>query len=322
MDAEHPPISERPDILLTTALPAWDMEPLEAAFTVHKVYEAADKAAFLAEVGPHIRAIATGGGTGASADLINALPALEIITVYGVGIDAVDLAAARARGIRVTNTPDVLTDDVADLAVGMTLALLRKIPEGDAYVRSGAWGQDGPMGLVTRLSGKKAGIAGFGRIGEAIARRLAGFDMEIGYYNRSSKPDIPYPAFATPADLAAWCDVLVVAVAGGAGTTEIIDWEVLEALGPEGWLVNISRGTTVDEGALIELLEKGAIAGAALDVFLNEPHVDPRFAALSNVLLMPHHASATVETRQAMGQLMRDNLTAHFAGKPLPTPVL
>jgi D-3-phosphoglycerate dehydrogenase len=313
--------SPRPEILMIGPYPAWDLEPIEAAYSNHRLWEASDRAAFIAEHAPRIRAIATRGELGASAELIAALPALELIACYGVGTDAIDLAAARARGIRVTNTPDVLTGDVADIAVGLALALMRRIPAADAYVRSGAWATRN-MDLVTRLHGKRVGIVGLGRIGRMVARRLGGFDVEIGYFGRAPATDTPHRYFAELPELAAWCDLLIVTVAGGAGTKGIVDASVLEALGPQGFFVNVSRGSTVDEPALIDALERGAIAGAALDVFWNEPRIDARFLALPNVLLQPHHGSGTVETRRAMGQLVRDNLAAHFAGRPLPTPVV
>lgn len=311
----------RPQVLMTGAYPAWDMEPLEQHYTLHKLWEAPDRQRFIADHGAGIRAIATRGELGASAELINALPKLEIIACYGVGTDGIDLAAARARGIRVTNTPDVLTGDVADIGVGLALALLRRFPAGDAHVRSGAWARAN-MGLVTRLHGKRVGIVGFGRIGSTVARRLSGFDVQIGYFARAAQAGNPHAFFAGVAELAAWCDVLIVTLAGGAGTRGLVNAAVLDALGPRGWLINISRGSTVDEPALIDALQRHAIAGAALDVFLNEPHIDPRFLSLDNVLLQPHHGSGTVETRQAMGQLVRDNLEAHFRGQALLTPVV
>ena len=309
-----------PDILQVGPYPQWDEEPLNAAFTVHRYFDAPDKAAFLAKVGPAIKGIATRGELGATRGMIEACPNLEIISVYGVGFDAVDLAACRERGIRVTNTPDVLTGDVADIAVGLSLALMRRIPAADAYVRSGAWAERN-MDLVTRLYGKRVGIVGFGRIGTTLARRLSGFDVEIGYFDIAARSDSPHRFFGQLTELAEWCDLLIVTLAGGAATKAIVDATVLQALGPQGFLVNVSRGTTVDEPALIDALQRHAIAGAALDVFWNEPRIDPRFIALDNVLLQPHHASGTIETRQAMGQLVRDNLAAHFAGQPLLTPV-
>ncbi|MDR3372143.1 MAG: 2-hydroxyacid dehydrogenase [Ancalomicrobiaceae bacterium] len=312
---------ERPCVLMTGAYPAWDMQPLEAAYRLTKLWEADDRDAAIAAVAPSIRAIATRGELGASRALMASLPNLEIVSIYGVGTDAVDLACARERGIRVTNTPDVLTGDVADIAIGLTLAMLRRIPAGDAHVRSGAWAKAN-MALVTRLYGKKLGIVGFGRIGTTVARRASGFDVDIGYFDIAPRADSPHRFFSSLTELAEWSDVLIVTVAGGAGTQRLIGADVIAALGPDSYLINVSRGSTVDEPALIAALEAKAIAGAALDVFWNEPNIDPRWLTLDNVLLQPHHASGTVETRQAMGKLVRDNLAAHFAGKALITPVV
>jgi lactate dehydrogenase-like 2-hydroxyacid dehydrogenase len=309
-----------PDVLMIGPYPDGDMQAMAAAWRIHKLWEAPDRTAYLKEHGAAIRALATRGDLGADAALIGALPNLEIIGCFGVGTDGIDLAAARARDIRVANTPDVLTGDVADLAIGLVLSVMRALPQGDAHVRSGAWAS-GPMPLVRRFHGKKLGIAGFGRIGTTVARRASGFEVETGYYSRSAKPDRSERYFDSLVDLARWADVLVVTLAGGTGTQNIIGREVLEALGPDGFLVNVARGSTVDEAALLEALEQRRIAGAGLDVFLNEPTIDPRFAVLDNVVLQPHHASGTVETRRAMGQLVRDNLAAHFAGRPLLTPV-
>lgn len=309
-----------PHVLMTGTYPEWDMAPMQAAYTLHRLWEAPDRDAFVAAHAGDIRAIATRGELGASAELIAALPKLELVACYGVGTDAIDLAACRARGIRVSNTPDVLNGDVADLAVGLTLALQRRIAAGDRFVRSGAWA-DGALPLATRVFGQRVGIAGFGRIGSTIARRLSGFDVELGYFSRTARADSPHRHFASLAAMADWCDVLIVILPGGEATRGIVDAEVLRALGPQGWLVNVSRGTTVDEGALLQALESRSIAGAALDVFLNEPRIDPRFAALDNVVLTPHHGSGTEQTRRAMGELVRRNLEAHFAGQPLITPV-
>lgn len=313
----------KPDLLQMGTLPDWDEGPLAQAFTLHRLFEAPDRAAFLAQVGPRISGIATRGDLGARADVIAACPALEIISVYGVGYDAVDLDACRARGIRVTNTPDVLTDDCADLAIGMWLSLSRGMVEAERYARSGDWAAKGGYPLQRRASGKRAGILGLGRIGAAVARRLAGFDMQIAYSARSPRPDVPGWQFIPDARaLAEWSDVLFVTLAATAQTRHIVDAGVIAALGAEGLLVNISRAQNIDEGALLDALEAGRLRGAALDVFEGEPQLNPRFTRLPNALLQPHHASGTVETRRAMGQLMRDNLTAHFAGRPLPTPVI
>ncbi|QDA36983.1 2-hydroxyacid dehydrogenase (plasmid) [Paracoccus liaowanqingii] len=314
----------RPEILQTGPYPAWDQDPLDAQFTVHRLFEADDRAAFLAEHGPHVRAIATRGELGADAAMIAACPQLEVISVYGVGFDAVDLEACRARGIRVTNTPDVLTADVADLGVAMMLVQSRGMIGAERWVRDGSWAEKGLYPLQRRVWGKRAGILGLGRIGFEVAKRLQGFDMQISYGEVSPRnhahPDWQF--VADPVALAAQSDVLFVTLAASAATRHIVGREVIEALGPEGMLVNISRASNIDETALLDALEAGRLGSAALDVFEGEPALNPRFLALKNVLLQPHHASGTYETRQAMGQLLRDNLTAHFAGQPLPTAVL
>lgn len=314
----------RPHLLMLGTYPDWDMQALERDYTVLRLWEAADQAAFITQHAPAVRALATRGDLGASAGLLAQLPALEIISCFGVGTDAIAVDIAKSRGIAVTNTPDVLTGDVADLAVGLALALLRRIPAAHNFVRSGAWPEQG-LPLANRLHGKRAGIAGMGRIGAATARRLAAFDMEIGYFSRTPRTDdAGKPAgshFTDLTALAEWCDLLVVTLPGGTATSNIVDAKVLQALGPQGWLVNVARGSTVDEAALLQALEARSIAGAALDVFYNEPRIDPRFLALDNVVLQPHLGSATTETRRAMGQLVRDNLAAHFAGRPLITPL-
>ncbi|OBZ94963.1 2-hydroxyacid dehydrogenase [Pararhizobium polonicum] len=310
----------KPEVLVIGPYPAWDMEDLESRYVIHKLWEAEDRDAFLAGHAGGIRAIATRGELGASADLMKRLPKLEIVSCYGVGTDAIDLRFARENGIRVTNTPDVLTEDVADLGMALMLAAARQLPAGDAYVRGGQWTK-GNMHLTTRVCGKRVGVVGMGRIGAAFARRAAAFDCTISYFARAPKPDLPYTFVGDLVALARQSDFLVVTLAGGEGTRGIVSAEVIEALGPDGIFVNISRGTTVDEAALLDALEQGRIRGAGLDVFLNEPAIDPRFASLKNAVLQPHHGSGTVETRQAMGKLVRDNLAAHFSGVPLLTPV-
>lgn len=306
---------------MTGPYPQWDMEELEKTYAVHKLWQAEDRDAFVAERAKAIRAIATRGELGASSELMQKLPRLEIVSCYGVGTDAIDLAYARAQNIRITNTPDVLTGDVADIGIGLALALARQIPQADAYVRSGNWPQAN-MGLVTRFFGKKIGIAGMGRIGQAVARRAAGFDCDIRYFARTEKADVTWTFEPDLIELARWADFLIVTLAGGPATLGLVDGNVLAALGQDSYLINISRGTTVDEAALLDALERKAIGGAGLDVFRNEPNIDPRFLSLDNVILQPHHGSGTVETRKAMGQLVRDNLSAHFAGLPLITPVV
>jgi len=313
----------KPNILMIGPYPEWDMVELEAQFDVHKLYQAADREAFLAQHGADIRGIATRGELGASADLIDQLPNLEIISVYGVGYDAVNLDAARARGIRVTNTPDVLTNDVADLGIGMMLVQSRGMIGAETWVKDGSWAAKGLYPLRRRVWGRKAGVLGLGRIGFEVAKRLKGFDMNIAYSDVSAKDFAKDMTFiADPVELARHSDFLFVTLAATAVTRHIVSKSVIEALGPEGMLINISRASNIDEDALLDALESGKLGSAALDVFEGEPKLNPRFLTLDNVLLQPHHASGTIETRKAMGKLVRDNLAAHFAGAALPTSVL
>ncbi len=314
---------DKPPILQIGPYPQWDQEPLEAAFHVHRYFDAADKEKLLAEVGPSVRAIATRGELGANRAMIDACPKLEVISVYGVGFDAVDLQACRERGIRVTNTPDVLTNDVADLGIAMMLCLSRGMIGAETWVRDGSWAQKGLYPLKRRVWGRRAGVLGLGRIGFEVAKRLKGFDMQIAYSDVEAKAYASDMTFvADPVELARQSDFLFVTLAASSATRHIVGQKVIEALGPEGMLINISRASNIDEEALLDALETGKLGSAALDVFEGEPKLNPRFLALDNVLLQPHHASGTVETRKAMGQLVRDNLAAHFAGQALPTPVL
>lgn len=300
--------------------PEWEMPILQASYDVHKLWEVVDKDAYINRHAEGIRAIATRGDLGASSDLIAALPHLEMIACFGVGTDAIDLKAARARNIKVSFTPDVLTGDVADIAIALCLAVARNVPAGDVLVRNHKWPQ-GTLPLATRFFGKRMGIVGLGRIGMAIAKRAAGFDMEISYHNRKARNDVPYHYCDTVEALAAQSDFLVAAVAGGIASKALIGSAALIALGPQGYFINVARGSVVDEAALLHALEKGVIKGAGLDVYLNEPNIDPRFLKLKNAVVLPHVGSGTFETRKAMGKLVRDNLEAHFAGKPLLTPV-
>jgi lactate dehydrogenase-like 2-hydroxyacid dehydrogenase len=311
----------KPEILMMGPYPAWDLDDLENTYKVHKLWEATDRAALLREVGSNIQAVATRGEIGASAELMTALPRLEIVSCYGVGTDAIDLSHAKANGIRVTNTPNVLTADVADIGVGLLLAVARQIPQADRYVRDGHW-RNANMHLVTRVHGKKVGIVGMGRIGVEVAKRLAAFDCPIAYFDTNQRSDLPYTFVPNLIALAEQSEFLIVTVAGGASTQGIINADVLLALGHNGILINISRGSTIDEAALLDALERNVIKGAGLDVFRNEPNIDERFLTLENIVLQPHHASGTVETRQAMGKLVRDNLAAHFARQPLLTPII
>ncbi len=312
----------RPVVLQVGPYPDWDQEPLDAAFDVKRMFEADDRASFLADHGPHARAIATRGELGANAALIEACPELEVISVYGVGFDAVDMDAAAARGIKVTNTPDVLTGDVADLGVAMMLCQSRGMIGAETWVRDGHWAKDGLYPLKRRVFGRKAGILGLGRIGFEVGKRLQGFDMDIAYTDLAAKDYASDWTFIHDAvELAKHADFLFVTLAASAQTRHAINEPVINALGPEGMLINISRASNIDEDALIAALEDGRLGSAALDVFEGEPSLDQRYLALDNVLLQPHHASGTVETRKAMGKLVRDNLMAHFDGRPLLTPV-
>jgi hydroxypyruvate reductase len=309
----------KPEILVVAKVWPPYLEALKEAFIVHDRTHEIDPDAF-ALAAPRIRGIAGSGESQVSRELIAKLPALEIISVFGVGYDRYDVAAAHERGIPVTNTPDVLTDDVADLGIALMLAIARTVPQADKYVREGEW-PNGAMPLARKVSGARLGIVGLGRIGSAIARRAEGFGMSIAYTSRNKVAESPYAYYPTPAALAAEVDFLMVITPGGAGTKGLINAEVLKALGTKGYLINVARGSVVDEAALIAALENKAIAGAALDVFENEPHVPVALRAMHNVVLTPHVASATWQTRRAMADLAFGNLQAHFAGKPLLTPV-
>ena len=313
----------KPHVLQMGPYPEWDIAPLEQRFVLHRLYDATDKAAFLGEVGPQIRAIATRGDMGASAEVIAACPALEIIAINGVGYDAIDFPSVRARGITVTNTPDVLNGECADLAVGMMLALARGMIGGEAWARSGDWAAKGAYPLQRRVWGQRAGILGLGRIGMELGRRLQGFGMKISYLARSPK-EVPadWQFIANPVDLAKASDFLFVTALANASTKHIVNARVLEALGPRGMVFNISRAQNIDELALLDALEAGTIGGAGLDVFEGEPALNPRFTRLNNVVLQPHVGSATMETRVEMGKLVLDNLVAHFDGKPVLSEVV
>jgi len=273
------------------------------------------------EPGPGIRA-ALSGGNGIDAATMDAAPDLEMVSLVVVGYDRVDLNHARARGIKVTNTPDVLTDDVADLAIGLMIAVARRLPAQDLYVRQRRWVRDGLPPLTRRASGRKIGILGLGRIGQAIAARAGPFASEIGYFSRQPRSEgADYRYFDDVVSLAQWADTLIVAVSGGPATAGLVDKKVIEALGPDGILINIARGSVVDEPELVAALQDGRLGAAGLDVFADEPNVPEALLGLDNVVLIPHQGSATVETRKAMADLALANLDAFFAGKPLITPV-
>ena len=293
------------------------MDALAQAFTLHKLYEASDAGALLAEVGPRIRGIA---GSHVDSRLMEKLPRLEIIANFGVGYDTVDVGAARARGIKVTNTPNVLDDAVAEITIGMMIALARRIPAADRFVREGKW-PGGNFPLQRELTGRTVGIFGLGRIGKEIARRAQAMKMRVVYSGRHEQKREPYRYYADLEAMAREADWLVAIAPGGKATEKIISRRVLEALGPEGFFVNMGRGSLVDEPAMVEMLQSGGLGGAARDVFADEPNVPPALLALDNVVLSPHQGSGTNETRDLMGQLLVDNLKAYFAGEPLLSQV-
>ena len=309
----------QPDVLVVAKLPPFLMDALRATFTIHDRLHQTDAAAFDA-VAPRIRAIAASGESTVDAALMDRLPALQIISVMGVGYDGIDVIAAKARKVVVTHTPGVLNDDVADLAIGLMLATARAIPQGDRHVRAGLW-PSGPMPLARKVSGARLGLVGMGRIGQAIAQRASAFAMSVAYTARSAKAELSYRYLPSARALAAESDFLVVITPGGAGTRKLIDAEVLAALGADGILVNVARGSVVDETALIDALQRGVIAGAGLDVFESEPNVPQALRDLNNVVLTPHIGSATGATRRAMADLAFANLHALFNGRPLPSPV-
>ncbi|WP_045389410.1 2-hydroxyacid dehydrogenase [Falsirhodobacter sp. alg1] len=310
----------KPDILIVNAPPAPQMEQLQREYTIHRVDQAEDKDALIQKVGPSIRAIYGNGHCKIDEALLAQLPELGIVSCSSAGYEAMDVDALTRAGVHLTNTSKALDADVADAAILLMLAARRRLVEADAYVRSGDWGRKGMFPLTTCTAGKRVGIVGLGNIGGAIARRCEAFDLEVGYSGRNPK-DVTYQYFSSTVALAEWADILIAATTGGEGTRHLVSAEVLAALGPDGCFVNIARGSVVDEPALIAALKEGRIASAGLDVFMDEPAPAAELTSLPNVTLYPHHASGTVETRNAMHQLAVDNLAAYFAGKPLLTPV-
>lgn len=310
----------KPRILLTYALTPEITAQLHEKYDVLNLFEAEDENTFLHEHGPSVRAVVTGGHIGWPAPFADRTPNIELVAINGVGFDKVDLAQARARGFRVTNTPDLMADDVADLAIGLIISFFRRIPEGNLYARDGRW-LTGDMPLGRKVSGRRFGIFGMGRIGRTVAERLRAFSSEIAYYNRSPL-DLSFRRHNSLRELAAWSDVLVVTAAATPETHHVVDREVLRALGPDALLVNVARGALVNEAALIEALAEGSVGGAALDVFETEPRLSQELLSAERTVMMPHVGSATVETRHEMGLLVLANVEAHFAGRPLPTPVV
>lgn len=307
------------DVLMTQRLLQSCMTALEERFTVHRLFDAADPDRLLEEVASRVTAIAGGP---APASVIERLPHLEIISHFGVGYDSVDVEAARRRGIKVTNTPDVLNDAVAEMTLALMLALARGVPRADSYMRAGRWESEGDYPLQTELRGRTLGIVGLGRIGKEIAVRAQAMKMAVVYHGRHEQPHQPFRYFADLVTMASEVDWLVVMAPGGKSTEGLVSRAVLEALGPQGRLINMARGSLVDEAALVDFLGSGRLCGAALDVFAQEPCVPPGLLGLDNVILSPHQGSATHETRDEMGALVVANLVAHSRGEPLPTAVV
>ncbi|MEZ5739979.1 MAG: 2-hydroxyacid dehydrogenase [Burkholderiaceae bacterium] len=306
------------EILMLNPLYEPTQAALEAGHTCHKLWEAADPAARLRELA-HIEVCTSQSGAGIDAATMDALPNLKLVSNFGVGLDTYDLKDCTRRGVTVTNTPDVLTLDVADMALALLLGVVRQVPYGDRFVREGRW-RAGNMRLTQTMQDKKIGIVGMGRIGQAIASRCLAFQTEIAYFGPRRKTDLDYRYFDDIVALGRWADVLIAACPGGPATYRVVSRDALAALGPEGIFVNIARGSVVDQDALIELLSTSQLAGAGLDVFDNEPDVPDSLKAMEQVVLAPHQGSASVRTRLAMGQLVIDNIAAWFAGKPLVTP--
>ena len=313
-----------PCVLATPALPKVAVQQLQREFTVH-VLPASGNVTDIAEVNPQdIRAIATPGvktGCGRlTSELFDQLPALEIISSYSSGIEGIDARAAIARGIAVAHAPDVLVEPVADIALALALDITRGVTAGDRYVRAGRWAAEGNLPLATLAGGRTAGILGLGRIGKAVATRLQACGMSIAYHGRRPQPAFPYRYYGDLRALAQDSDLLVVCCPATPETRNIVNAEVLQALGPQGFLVNVARGSIIDEAALIAALRAGAIAAAGLDVWMNEPNPDAALIALDNLVILPHLGGSTLETRQGMFDTMAENLRRHFSGQALLSP--
>lgn len=310
----------KPDLLMTGPMMAMIQEQLAQRFTVHKLWEAADKEAFLRQLAPSVVAIASGSHVACDPALMGRFPGLKIVSSFGVGYDHVDAAWAGENGIVVTNTPDVLNEEVADTALGLLLCTMRQLPQVDRYLRAGKW-LDKPYPLTATLRDRKVGILGLGRIGKAIARRLEAFGLPVVYHGRSEQKDVAYRYYPSLVDMARDVNVLMIVAPGGAATSGIVNKEVLEALGPDGVVINVGRGTVVDEPALVEALKAKAILSAGLDVFEDEPKVPAELIEMDHVVLFPHVGSASHHTRNAMAQLVVDNLISWLDGKGPLTPV-
>jgi lactate dehydrogenase-like 2-hydroxyacid dehydrogenase len=308
------------DVLMLSPMMPLIMEGIGREFSLHKAWEAPDRDALIKELGPRVRGLAPGSHYHVDGALMERLPKLEIIANFGVGYDTIDAAEARRRGILVTNTPDVLTEEVADLAVGLLIATVRQLPQVDRYLRAGKW-LEKPYPLTATLRGRKVGILGLGRIGKAVAKRLEAFGLDIAYHGRKPQSDVSHRYYPTLVGMAKEVDVLMCVAPGGGETKGMVNAEVMRALGPEGVLINVGRGSVVDERALAEALRKKEILTAGLDVFEDEPKVPKELIAMDHIVLLPHVGSASVHTRNAMGQLVVDNLKSWFSGKGPLTPV-
>jgi len=310
----------KPDLLMTGPMMQTIQDQLAQRFTLHKLWEAADKEAFLRQLAPSVVAFASGSHVPCDPALMGRFPGLKIVSSFGVGYDHVDAAWAGQNGIVVTNTPDVLNEEVADTALGLLLCTMRQFPQTDRYLRAGKW-LEKPYPLTGTLRDRKVGILGLGRIGKAIARRLEAFGLPVVYHGRSAQPDVAYRYYPSLVEMARDINVLMIVAPGGAATSKIVNREVLEALGPDGVVINVGRGTVIDEAALVEALRKKTILSAGLDVFEDEPRVPAELMAMEHVVLFPHVGSASVHTRNAMAQLVVDNLVSWADGKGPLTPV-
>jgi len=313
-------MEQRPELLLLRDYPEAMMRTLQVDYVVHRYFAAENKEAMIAATAERVRGIVTGSQIATPRSLIERFPKLEIIACFGVGVDPIDVGYAHERGIVVTNTPDVLVADVADMGVTLLLAASRQIVKGDRFVREGRW-LGGIMNFTHRVNGKRAGIVGCGRIGGTVARRLEAFDMTIAYHGPSDKQHPRYRYYPDLVEMARDVEFLVLTCPGGPATRNIVNERVLNALGADGILVNIARGSVVDEVALVAALREGRIRGAGLDVYADEPRAPTALLDLDNVVLSPHQSSATHETRAAMGECTLANLRAHFSGEPVPNPV-
>jgi lactate dehydrogenase-like 2-hydroxyacid dehydrogenase len=315
----------KPALLTTGPMMALIEDGIAGAFSVHRLHEAnGNRDAFLRRIGPDVRAICTGSHTGVRTDAatMDVCPGLRIIGNFGVGYDTIDIAAAAVRGIVITNTPDVLTEEVADTALGLLLGTVRELYQAEKWLRDGRWAKEGDYRLTpASLRDRSVGMVGLGRIGKAIARRIEAFGLKVSYFARNPQPAVANRYYADLIAMARDVDTLIAILPGGPATQNLIDARVLEALGPRGILINVARGSVVDEAALIAALRARGILAAGLDVYVSEPQINPALLELDNVTLYPHVGSASIHTRNAMGQLVVDNLIAYAEGRPPKTPV-